>query len=65
MKCTRCEDSAWVCEAHPDRPWEGPNACPCGAPGAPCPDCNVTKEGEVPRMPEGFRIEVDKDGWRH
>jgi hypothetical protein len=29
-----------------------------------CPACNAG-EGEVPRMPEGFRVEVDKDGWRH
>jgi len=22
-------------------------------------------EGGVPRMPQGFRVEIDKDGWRH
>jgi hypothetical protein len=38
--CKRCDGCRWVCEAHPDRPWEGPNACGCGAPGAPCPACN-------------------------
>ncbi len=45
----------WVCENHPDRPWQGPRACPCGAAGAPCPDCNTTddtSEGiEEPRLP--------------
>src|ERR1700676_2765346 len=33
MKCSRCEDTGWVCEAHPDRPWEGEHACTCGAAG--------------------------------
>jgi hypothetical protein len=64
-KCTLCEDSGWVCEEHPGRPWEGPNACPCGAPGAPCPWCNMPAEGETPRMPDGFKVDVDKKGWRH
>jgi hypothetical protein len=31
----------------------------------PCPDCNMTEEGADPRMPEGFKTEIDKDGWRH
>jgi hypothetical protein len=21
MKCTFCEDSRWVCQRHPDKPW--------------------------------------------
>ncbi|WP_025036151.1 hypothetical protein [Bradyrhizobium sp. DOA9] len=65
MTCTRCDDTNWVCENHPDRPWDGPKACGCGGAGALCPACNVPGEGELPRMPEGFRVEVDKDGWRH
>jgi hypothetical protein len=64
MKCTLCEDCGWVCEEHPERPWGGKYACICGGAGAPCPRCNVT-ENEPPRMPEGFRTEIDKDGWRH
>ena len=63
--CANCDDLGWVCENHPDRPWEGPRACNCGGAGAPCPACNAAGDGEVPRMPEGFRVEVDKDGWRH
>jgi hypothetical protein len=39
------------------------NACQCGAPGAPCPICNATNDGDAPRMPGGFKTEVDKDGW--
>jgi hypothetical protein len=63
MTCFRCEDIGWVCENHPDHPWDG--TCPCGGAGAPCPLCNVAAEGEAPRMPEGFRVEIDKSGWRH
>jgi hypothetical protein len=29
--CERCDGCRWVCEAHPERPWEGPCACGCGA----------------------------------
>jgi hypothetical protein len=42
--CSRCEDTRRVCEAHPDRPWEGPRACPCGAAGMPCLACNSVDE---------------------
>jgi hypothetical protein len=65
MKCPLCEDSGWVCENHPQEPWEGKNACGCGAAGAPCPNCNTPSEGETPRMPDGFKTNVDKEGWRH
>jgi hypothetical protein len=51
-KCTLCGDVGWVCDG-------------CGSAGAPCPWCNVPGEGEAPRMPDGFKTEVDKDGWRH
>jgi hypothetical protein len=27
MVCKRCDDSGWVCEEHPGRPWAGPHAC--------------------------------------
>ncbi|MBR0746574.1 hypothetical protein JQ582_21825 [Bradyrhizobium japonicum] len=63
--CTNYDDLGWVCENHPDRPWDGRRACSCGGAGAPCPACNVSGEGEVPRMPKRFQVEVDKDGWRH
>jgi hypothetical protein len=29
-----------------------------------CTHCEDTGD-EAPRMPDGFKIEVDKDGWRH
>jgi hypothetical protein len=31
----------------------------------PCPTCNMTDDDTAPRMPDGFKTEVDKDGWRH
>jgi len=27
-RCVLCEDCGWVRERHPDKPWEGPHACP-------------------------------------
>lgn len=43
-RCANCEGAGWVCENHPDKPWEGLSAkvgaCGCGA-GAPCPVCNL------------------------
>lgn len=65
MNCFRCEDSGWVCENHPDCPWQGEHACGCGAAGAPCAACNRPDRGEAPRMPAGFKTLLDKDGWRH
>jgi hypothetical protein len=58
--CSRCEDSGWVCEDHPERPWDGPHACGCGGAGAPCPDCNASSDD--PRPPAGFKPELDKKG---
>lgn len=44
--CANCDGSRWVCENHPDRPWEGMSApgegCGCGA-GAPCPCCDLER----------------------
>jgi hypothetical protein len=65
MKCALCEDCGWVCESHPDRPWEGEHACTCGAAGAPCPQCNAIDDDMAPRMPKGSKTEFDKKGWRH
>jgi hypothetical protein len=42
MPCMTCDDTGWVCDAHPRRPWVGfserEDACECGASGALC-DC--------------------------
>lgn len=36
--CDKCADYGWVCEDHPDKPWESgtPSDCKCGGAGAPC-----------------------------
>jgi hypothetical protein len=34
VTCATCSDSGWVCERHPERPWDGDDACRCGATGA-------------------------------
>jgi hypothetical protein len=65
MKCVLCADTGWVCENHPRLPWGGRHGCNCGGAGMPCPPCNTVDEGAEPRLPEGFKTEVDKDGWRH
>jgi len=33
--------------------------------GTACPLGNEPAEGKPPRMPDSFKTEVDKDGWRH
>jgi hypothetical protein len=56
-KCKLCDDFAWVCEAHPDRPWEGlgPRACTCGGVGMPCEACNPCGGlDDPPPDPPGF-----------
>jgi hypothetical protein len=54
--CPTCRGLRWVCENHPDHPWDG--RC-CGGAGAPCPTCNVPDEGHRPKLPLGFQTEVD------
>lgn len=48
--CPVCMGTLWVCEDHPELPWDGEGACGCGAAGAPCV-CNP----EV-RLEDGFVI---------
>jgi hypothetical protein len=59
--CLRCDNGRWVCEAHTDRPWEGPRACDCGGAGAPCPVCNRPDDDAIPEMPEGFVVDIKRD----
>jgi hypothetical protein len=51
--CTVCDGTGWVCEAHPDRPFDGfstrADACDCGAPGEPCQVCNDMNPPVLPR----------------
>jgi hypothetical protein len=43
MACNICDDKGWVCENHPDKPWDGTSdredACSCGGAGMPCVQC--------------------------
>ncbi len=38
MTCPHCQDTGWVCEAHPDKAFEGltDSACDCGGAGMLC-----------------------------
>jgi hypothetical protein len=51
-RCRRCDGGGWVCENHPDRPWDGTSsradACGCGA-GDPCPDCQPAGQPRFPK----------------
>lgn len=39
-RCQACAGSGWVCENHPDRPWENANGTTCcGGAGGNC-SCN-------------------------
>jgi hypothetical protein len=57
VACARCEGTHWVCESHPDRPWDGPKACGCGGAGDPCLACNDAAPDEMP-LPPGFENSI-------
>jgi hypothetical protein len=63
MQCALREDTGWVCENHPDTPWDGDHACSCGGAGAPCPRCNpsdrTTRHG---RRPAHMSSSTRRDG---
>ena len=68
-KCVRWDDIGWVCEDHPDKPWDGASdredACHCGGAGLPCSMCNRTVGQQLPEMPPGYRTMIDTDGPKH
>lgn len=47
--CANCGGERWVCENHPDRPWND-GGCECGA-GMPCSACNPCDENTPPLLP--------------
>jgi hypothetical protein len=61
MKCAPCAGQRWVCENHPARRWIGNFACQCGAPGMPCPACNLCDDADPPRLTPGFIDDEDLD----
>jgi hypothetical protein len=44
--CPICHGIGWVCENHPDKPWDSELGCNRRA-GMPC-ECNAVEEGEEP-----------------
>jgi hypothetical protein len=51
MKCIGCEDTGWVCDNHPDQPWEGHHLANAAAPG--CPALNAIRPTKTSRR--GYR----------
>ena len=68
-ECAVYGGALWVCEDHTDKPWGGasnrPDACHCGGAGAPCLACNPCDREHPPKIPDGYKTILDKDGWRH
>ena len=68
MACLNCDNTGWVCEEHPDRPWRGnsqrADACDCGA-GMPyeCNPCGGIDESAT--LSPIARVMLDKNGPRH
>jgi hypothetical protein len=57
-KCPICFGTGWVCENHPDKPWDKEFGCECGA-GVPCV-CNSAGEPGVDK-PDTSQVIVGKD----
>jgi hypothetical protein len=64
-KCPICDDTGWVCEAHPDRPSEmfsqRADACDCGGAAMPCLICNPSDAEQPPDMSRTGLIVEDSD----
>lgn len=57
--CKICQGQLWVCENHPDVPWDdGKQEC-CGGAGMPC-ECN--RNGQ-PKLSPGSKVVFTKDGY--
>lgn len=67
--CANCDSTGWVCENHPDKPWDGNSerfdACKCGGAGMPCAICNPCDATHPPRMGPGFVVKLTPDGHLH
>jgi hypothetical protein len=60
--CARCDNCRFVCEAHPEKPWDGPRTCGCGAPGEPCPvRNNRSDEDTEPELPDDFSVDIKRE----
>jgi hypothetical protein len=71
MACLNCDNTGWVCEEHPDRPWRGTSqredACDCVKVGMPCEACNPSGGiDEPPAISPIARVTLDRNkGPRH
>ena len=55
MKCLVCEGCGWVCESHPERPWEGEHACTCGGAGNAMPELQPCGRADGTEAARGFQ----------
>jgi hypothetical protein len=64
--CPVCNNTGWVCENYPDRPYElfseRADARHCGGAGMPCLACNT---GDPPDLPPDFKVTIDDKGPRN
>jgi hypothetical protein len=56
--CPVCLGIGWVCENHPDKPWDDEIGCTCGA-GTPC-SCNSAEGHEEPDITQVIIDESEK-----
>jgi len=62
--CATCKGQLWVCENHQDVPWNDGDPPCCAGAGAPCPTCNVPKDGSMPRPQPDSTVLWDLErGW--
>ena len=59
MACPTCGDFGWVCEDHPDQPFNHADPTTpdgrCGGAGMPCPDYRCSIPTTPPPMPPGWK----------
>ena len=60
--CPICRGIGWVCENHPEKPWDPELGCVCGA-GAPC-KCNETDGVDEPDVSQVIGEEIGRASCR-
>ena len=57
--CPHCQGRTWVCERHPDQPFEHTleDGSMCGGAGCPCPTC-----GEGITFADGIKVKKNEAG---